>query len=60
MRSFLDCTSARVDRYSKTEIKISSTVDVAKLQKQVDEQSKALRELDEEIQALNWTTELKE
>ena len=60
MRSFLDCASARVDRYSKTEIKVSSTVDVARLQKQVDEQSKALRELDEEIQALNWTTELKE
>lgn len=58
MRSFLDHASSRVDRYSKTEIKINSTVDVARLQKQVDAQSKALRELDEQIQSLNWTTEL--
>ena len=58
MRSFLDHASSRVDRYSKTEIKINSTVDVARLQKQVDAQSKALRELDEQIQSLNWITEL--
>ena len=60
MRSFLDNASARVERYSKTEIKILSTVDVAKLQKQVDKQSKELRELDETIQSLNWTTDLSE
>ena len=58
LRSFLDNSSARVERYSKTEIRILSTVDVAKLQKQVDKQSKELRELDEQIQSLNWTTEL--
>jgi DNA repair exonuclease SbcCD ATPase subunit len=58
LRSFLNNSSARVDRYSKTEIKILSTVDVAKLQKQVDKQSKELRELDETIQGLNWTTDL--
>ena len=60
LRSFLDNSSARVERYSKTEIRILSTVDVAKLQKQVDKQSKELRELDERIQGLNWTTELQE
>ncbi len=60
MRTFLDAASEKVDRYSRTEIKIVSTVDVAKLQKQVDADSKALRELDEQIQALNWTTELLE
>ena len=60
LRSFLDNSSARVERYSKTEIRILSTVDVAKLQKQVDRQSKELRELDEMIQSLNWTTELTE
>ena len=58
MRSFLDNASSRVDRYSKTEIRIVSTVDVAKLQKQVDGVSKELREVDEKIQELNWTTEL--
>ena len=58
LRSFLTNASSKVDRYSRTEIKIVSTVDVAALQKDVDLQSKQLRELDERIQALNWTTEL--
>lgn len=58
MRSFLDAASAKVDRYSQTEIKILSTVKVSALQKQVDSESKALRELDEQLQSLNWTTEL--
>lgn len=58
MRSFLDAASSKVDRYSNSEIKIVSTVSVAQLQKECDGQSKALRELDEQIQSLNWTTEL--
>ncbi len=60
MRSFLDTASSRVDRYSKTEIRIVSTVDVSALQKQVDAESKRLRETDEKLQELNWTTELME
>ncbi len=59
MRGFLDEASSKVDRYSRTEIKIESSVDVAKLQKQVDALSKELRETDEKLQELNWTTELK-
>lgn len=60
MRSFLDKASAKVDRYSQKEIKILSTVNVAAFQKQVDAASKELREVDELIQSLNWTTELLE
>ena len=60
MRSFLDSASATVDRYSQKEIKILSAVKVSTLQKQLDEVSKELRETDERIQALNWTTELME
>ena len=59
MRDFLDEASSKVDRYSRTEVKIESAVDVAKLQKQVDALSKELRETDEKLQELNWTTELK-
>ncbi|MCI8342311.1 MAG: DIP1984 family protein [Firmicutes bacterium] len=58
MRSFLDSASRKTDRYSKTEIKIVSTIPVSKLQKQVDKFSKELRETDGKIQELNWTTEL--
>ena len=60
LRSFLDNASATIDRYSRSEIVIQSTVPVAKLQKQVDALSKELRELDEKIQELNWTVELSE
>ena len=58
LRSFLDNASAKVDRYSNKEIKIQSTVEVSALQKTVDKLSKDLRETDEKIQELNWTTEL--
>ena len=58
MRDFLNASSDKVNRYSKTEIRIVSTVRVADLQKQVDKYSKQLRETDELIQSPNWTTEL--
>lgn len=58
LRGFLDCASSKVERYSRAEIAVRSTVDVAALQKQADRISKQLRELDEKIQELNWTTEL--
>ena len=58
MRSFLDRSSEKVARYSKTEIKIMSTIEVADIQKEVVMLSKELRETDEKIQELNWTTEL--
>ncbi len=60
MRGFLDQASEKVDRYSKTEIRVFSTVDVAALQKDVDRTSAELRELDERIQEMNWTNDLKE
>ncbi len=58
LRGFLDCASSKVERYSRAEIAVHSTVDVKELQKQVDGLSRELRELDEKIQELNWTTEL--
>jgi len=54
-----DHASSKIDRYSRTEIKIVSTVDVAELQTKIDALSKELRITDEKIQELNWTTELK-
>ena len=58
MRSFLNSASAKVDRYSRAEIKIVSTVSVTELQGELDRLSRELREVDEQIQSLNWTTEL--
>lgn len=59
LRSFLNSASEKVNRYSRTEIRIESSVNVAELQKTVDSLSKELRTLDEAIQEANWTTELK-
>lgn len=58
LRAFLNESSALVDRYSLKEIKIDSTVDVAKLQKDLDTLSKELRLLDQKIQEINWTADL--
>ncbi|MBR4580049.1 MAG: DIP1984 family protein [Lachnospiraceae bacterium] len=58
LRDFLNRSSEKVSRYTKTEIRILSTVSVSELQKEVDALSKELRETDETIQGLNWTTEL--
>ncbi len=57
-RDFLSSASDKVNRYSKTEVKILSTVDIRKKQKEIDKLSKILRETDLKIQELNWTTEL--
>ena len=50
--------SIKQDRYSKTEIKYVSTINVGQLQKEVDRLSKEYRELDTRIQGLNWTIDL--
>ena len=60
LRNFLDAASSLSDRARQSEIKIISTVDVAKLQKELDQKSKALRELDAKIQSANWITDLRE
>ncbi len=60
LRDFLKSASEKVDRYSKAEIRIDSTINVVQMQKTVDENSKKLRETNLKIQELNWTTNLME
>lgn len=50
--------SQRQDRYSRTEIKNVSTIDIKEYQSQADELAKAYRELDTKIQGLNWNVDL--
>jgi hypothetical protein len=45
-------------RTTRSEIKFRSTISVAEVQKQADQLAKAYRELDAQIQAANWLTEL--
>ena len=50
--------SVRQNRYMRTEVRFVPTISNADLRKQIDGLSKDWRELDAQIQAVNWTTEL--
>jgi len=53
-----DAASSRMDRYTRTEVKFVSTVDVARVRANADAASKRYRELDTALQQLNWSTDL--
>lgn len=48
----------RINRYSGSEVRYMSTVDVAVIQQQMDALSREHRELDARIQATNWQIDL--
>jgi hypothetical protein len=52
--------STSQDRYTRTEVKYVSTVEVADVQRQADVLAREFRVLDARLQELNWRTELKE
>lgn len=58
LRGLLEAASIQQSRYTRSEVKFLSTVDVAAVQKQVDDIAKQYRELDTKIQTINWQTEL--
>jgi len=58
LRNVFDRASGSQDRYSRSEIKYLTTIDIKSLSKQIDKLSQKLRELDIDIQTANFTTEL--
>ena len=50
--------SDKQDRYSRTEIKYVSVIDIKKFQKDADRLAKEYRELDSKIQGFNWNVDL--
>lgn len=50
--------SEKQDRYSRSEIKSISIIDVEKFQNQADFLAKEFRELDTKIQGMNWNVDL--
>jgi hypothetical protein len=53
--------TAQVDfRYGRSEIKYVSTVNVAELQRRVDDLARQYRELDSAVQQMNWNVDLVE
>ncbi|MCA9994388.1 MAG: DIP1984 family protein [Anaerolineales bacterium] len=46
------------ERYSRSEVKFQSTLNVAQMQRQADDIARQYRELDTKLQAANWVTEM--
>ena len=58
LRDTYDTASSQRERYSRSEIKMVTVIDVKQLSKQIDDYASKLRRLDVEIQALNFQTDL--
>jgi len=56
--SLAEAGSASQSRYSRSEVKFVSTVNVSEIRERADELSKQRRELDAKIQASNWSVDL--
>lgn len=58
LATLLDEATVKQDRYSQSEIKFITIIDVLDIQRQMDDLSKRFRELDTKIQQLNWNNDL--
>ncbi len=58
LRNLRYAASDLTDRAYGTDIKVVSTVSVPKIQKEIDDLSKELREVELKIQETNWLTEI--
>ena len=56
--SLAEAGSASQSRYSRSEVKFVSMVNVSEIRDRADELSKERRELDAKIQAANWNVDL--
>ena len=57
-RALAEAATTEHARYSRSEVKFRSTVDVAQVQRRADDLAREHRELDAAIQATNWSTDL--
>ena len=58
MQNVFNQASSTNERYSRSEIKFVTTIDIKALRKQIDKLSAQLRQLDIEIQSINFATDL--
>ena len=58
LASAAEQASGKQDRYSRTEIKYVSTINVKAFQKEIDRISQEYRNIDTKIQGLNWNIDL--
>lgn len=60
LKAVADATAQQQDRYSRSEIRLVRTFDVAVVRTRLGQLARERRELDVEIQTANWTVELEE
>lgn len=60
LRALAQAAAEKHDRYSRSEIKIRSTVAVADIRQRADDLARERRELDVAIQEANWANDLPE
>ena len=58
LEALAEAATNRVNRYSRTEIRMVPTMDVGAVRRQADAVARERRELDTAIQGVNWSTEL--
>ena len=57
MQNVFNQASSTNERYSRSEIKFVTTIDIKALRKQIDKLSSQLRQMDIEIQSINFSTD---
>ncbi|HAK42362.1 MAG TPA: hypothetical protein DCM59_06170 [Clostridium sp.] len=58
LSTLADTAAIKHDRFSRSEVKFLSTINVSDTQKQIDKLSKEFRELDTKIQGMNWIVDI--
>lgn len=58
LSALIQAATTTQSRFSRSEVKYFSTINIQDIQKQVDDLARQFRELDSRIQELNWQTEL--
>ena len=58
LTGLIQAAVTKQDRFTKSEVRFQSTIDIAALQRQADNLAQANRELDTKIQAANWLVDL--
>jgi len=58
LTALIQAATVTQSRFSRSEVKYFSTINVQEIQKQVDDLARQYRQLDSRIQEINWQTEL--
>lgn len=58
LTALIQAAVIKQDRFTKSEVRYQTTVNVAALQQQIDDLARAYRELDTLIQSANWLIDL--